>query len=250
MQDDVAFFWPGLLRALQGLDHRDPYLLTDNYFGLWPDGAPVQRKPDQPRCIPCTLNDTGLDLAAANVLKTCSCSVAAMAQAFAEPLASMRRFPSQPPVFSINGGGGAILSAGLLERLGRRRFQDCVSGHGRPVNCAGSDCLLTTCMWRQGLGYTDPGFQLRHRGLLQFDAYERQLWRAHRDMLTFLADRGGCDATCQLRVRHAVSLHANGKVMQQNVTYGAGRVAAFLCAAAAAARRVAAVELAASDAGV
>lgn len=82
----------------------------------------------------------GLDLAAVNAVKTCNCSVAVMAEALAEPLSAMRRFPRKPPIFSINGGGGTVLSAGLLQRLGRRRFEDCVHGHGRGGlgNCAGA----------------------------------------------------------------------------------------------------------------
>ena len=33
LQDDVAFFWPGLLRALQGLDPEDPYFITGESRG-------------------------------------------------------------------------------------------------------------------------------------------------------------------------------------------------------------------------
>ncbi|KAL4420943.1 hypothetical protein ABPG77_004572 [Micractinium sp. CCAP 211/92] len=241
--DDVVFFWPGLLRMLRGLDHRDPYFLTDNYFSQYPDGLLHQRKPAQPRCVPCTLDATGLDLGAANAVKTCNCSVAAMAEALSKPLAAMRRFPNQPPIFSINGGGGAVISAGLLQRLQRRRFEACVSGRGQPLRCAGSDCLLTICLWRQGFGYTDPGFELRHQGMLLFDAYERALWQAERDMLSLLANRGGCDRACQLRVRHAVSLHTNGKARQHAVLGSRARLAAFLHSAARAAKGVAPPDL-------
>jgi len=28
VQDDVMLFWPGILRALEGLDPEDPYFIT------------------------------------------------------------------------------------------------------------------------------------------------------------------------------------------------------------------------------
>lgn len=62
-------------------------------------------------------------------------------------------------------------------------------------------------------------------------------------MLSLLANQGGCNATCQLRARHAVSLHANGKVRQGDVATSSARIASFLHAAAHAAHRLAAVEL-------
>lgn len=63
--------------------------------------------------------------------------------------------------------------------------------------------------------------------------------QAERDMLSLLANRGGCDRACQLRVRHAVSLHANGKARQHAVLDSRARLAAFLHSAARAAKRVA-----------
>jgi hypothetical protein len=35
-QDDVAFFWPGLLRMLAGLDPDDPYFISGAVqLGVW-----------------------------------------------------------------------------------------------------------------------------------------------------------------------------------------------------------------------
>ncbi|PSC73166.1 Adenosylmethionine-8-amino-7-oxononanoate aminotransferase isoform B [Micractinium conductrix] len=46
---------------------------------------------------------------------------------------------------------------------------------GGPDKCNGSDCLVLQCLWQQGFGYTDPGFELRHLGMLLFDTY-RAKW--------------------------------------------------------------------------
>ena len=39
LQDDVAFFWPGLLRALQGLDPADPYFISSGSKGDMTGGS-------------------------------------------------------------------------------------------------------------------------------------------------------------------------------------------------------------------
>ncbi|KAL4420942.1 hypothetical protein ABPG77_004571 [Micractinium sp. CCAP 211/92] len=179
--DDVAFFWPGLLRAVQGLHPRDPYFLTGQ--ALAEDGRLVQRrqqtrlqplpapcccrtearplrrprmgKLDQPRCVPCTLDTEGLDLEAVHALKTCNCTVPVMAAGFADLLTGERqfkRFPRVTPIFAINGGAGAIFSRGLLQKVRVVHYERCVLGKGPPIfaKCLGGDCVLTHCLWYQG----------------------------------------------------------------------------------------------------
>ena len=38
LQDDVVFFWPGVLRALEGLDPNEPYYIT-GVRGGWQHSA-------------------------------------------------------------------------------------------------------------------------------------------------------------------------------------------------------------------
>ena len=208
--DDTAFFWPGLLRMLGGLDAADPYFISgawvlrggqvaggraataaariqqqapgmpalsppppppppplppsqrarpsaDAYWSRWSRGGADRArargtafaglrnstppKADQPRCVPCTLNTTGLDLRGSTALKTCSCTVADLAREFGPVLAGWKGFPAAPPITAVDGGGGAVLSAGLLRRLDARRFRSCVAGlegaRGGPTTCGG-----------------------------------------------------------------------------------------------------------------
>ncbi|KAL4434226.1 hypothetical protein ABPG75_000667 [Micractinium tetrahymenae] len=217
--DDVAFFWPGVLRALQGLDPRDPYFLTDNVYGHYPDSTdqPRMGKLDQPRCVPCTLDTTGLDLEAAHALKTCNCTVPVMTEGFADLLTGERqfkRFPKVTPIYAINGGAGAVFSRGLLQQIRVPQYEKCVLGRGPPflAKCLGGDCVLTHCLWYQGFGHTDPGFELRHPGILVFDAF--RISAAKMNLAFRAALQGqwwGCRPTCQLQLQHAVTLHMGGR---------------------------------------
>lgn len=241
----MAFFWPGLLRMLAGLDPDHPFFLSDSYWSRWDHGAAAQArqrsqafngtrnsqppKPEQPRCLPCTFNSSGAGLSslhclllrrcpAGGFLACCSnqCSLCLNLPFFTSSLARDRpessprlqdvlvqrrshgrrfqgasdgaqpvaRLPGQPSgrcrhrrrlplhtlqlsypykrgaclccvqINSIDGAGGAVISAGLLRRLDTRLYTSCIAGReaasGGPTSCGGGDCLLTTCLWHQG----------------------------------------------------------------------------------------------------
>ncbi|KAL4422902.1 hypothetical protein ABPG75_009099 [Micractinium tetrahymenae] len=131
-------------------------------------------------------------------------------------------FPLTPPIFSVDGGAGAILSIGLLRRLDARRFESCVLGQeartGGPETCG-------------GFGYTDPGFELQHPGILLFDTYDRDWRRMHAELSAALV--GGCDAACRLRLDHAVTVHTNAGILRgQGMAEAAAHVQHFLRTAA------------------
>ncbi|KAL4420944.1 hypothetical protein ABPG77_004573 [Micractinium sp. CCAP 211/92] len=136
-------------------------------------------------------------------------------------------------ITSVAGGGGAVLSAGLLRRLNCSLYVSCVHGNETKTRGAptfgGGDGLLTVCLWRQGFGYTDPGIELRHRQTFAFNTYQNKLRRMRSDLEKAAA--GGCGARCQLKLRHTVSLHAHGARMA-NHTEGAAGLASLLRSAA------------------
>ncbi|KAL4451539.1 hypothetical protein ABPG75_007201 [Micractinium tetrahymenae] len=253
VDDDVVMMWPGLLHVLQGLSPHDPYMISDSYwsrFGArWrhkmrQQGLPFEGlrnseppKPNQPRCLPCTFNDTGLDLRSTHAFKTCRCTVRRMAAAFKDLLTGDNQwqdFPRTPPISSLDGAGGVVFSAGLLRQLDAQRYRSCIAGgqpgFGAPTSCGGGDCLLTACTWQQGFGYTDPGFELRHRhlqqGMFLFNG-ARSDWRMAnqwaRDALV-----GACTGNCShLWLGHMVSVHTGGADMQDYAAESAS-VARFL----------------------
>lgn len=69
--------------------------------------------------------------------------------------------PSPPPAARTgcypaggHGGAGMIFSVGLLRRLSAARMKECfMQQFGAP----GGDSLLSTCLWREGYAFTDPG---------------------------------------------------------------------------------------------
>ena len=94
------------------MPHRCP--LADNYWSNLPiDPGDQPQKRGQPRCVPCTLNTTGLDLAALHAIKTCNCTAQLFCQqAWPEEVGYTNC--NEPPVESHHGGAGVILSVGLF----------------------------------------------------------------------------------------------------------------------------------------
>lgn len=85
---------------------------------------------------------------------------------------------------------------------------------------AGSDCLLTACLWQQGYAYTDPGFEVRHRrtrhGMFLFNAANsswRQLHRWAADALVGACEAAPAEGCSRLWMDHAVSVHTDGARM-------------------------------------
>lgn len=123
--------------------------------------------------------------------------------------------------YSMHGGSGALISVGLLRRVGLQTVEDCIKGdistgaycvcrlsrmmvwHFQCHACAththptGGDAFITICLWKAGYGMTDPGWSFFHPEFRMFDAgpEDRQgvLMR-----LSKALDRR-CDDMCQVR---------------------------------------------------
>ncbi|KAG2434055.1 hypothetical protein HXX76_007783 [Chlamydomonas incerta] len=124
-----------------------------------------------------------------------------------------------------HGGAGMIFSVGLLRRLSAARMKACfMEQFGAP----GGDSLLSTCLWREGYAFTDPGTSTLalYDGNYVLFSSEAGKWALH-DPLTVLI-KGKCDARCKWLIRNAVSHHGRGRHFQ-----GFGQSAAYLYAAAA-----------------
>ncbi|KAG2453861.1 hypothetical protein HYH02_002068 [Chlamydomonas schloesseri] len=140
--------------------------------------------------------------------------------------------PTPPPDSRVgcypaggHGGAGMIFSVGLLRRLSSARIKECIlEQYGAP----GGDSLLSTCLWREGYAFTDPGTSTlaMYDGNYVLFSSEAGKWALH-DPLTVLI-KGKCDARCKWLVRNAVSHHGRGRHFQ-----GFGQSAAYLYAAAA-----------------
>ncbi|PNW72215.1 hypothetical protein CHLRE_16g677350v5 [Chlamydomonas reinhardtii] len=143
--------------------------------------------------------------------------------------------PSPPPAARTgcypaggHGGAGMIFSVGLLRRLSAARMKECfMQQFGAP----GGDSLLSTCLWREGYAFTDPGTSTlaMYDGNYVLFSSEAGKWALH-DPLTVLI-RGKCDSRCKWLIRNAASHHGRGRHFQ-----GFGQSAAYLYAAVASQR--------------
>ena len=108
-----------------------------------------------------------------------------------------------PIVYAGHGGGGYILSIGLLRQLGWEGGKHCILDQ---TNCTGGDCLVTRCLQMyHKLAHTDPGPGLLHRGRewIMFDNPMREC--AERSAQNLVA--GKMSQQCRWLVRNGVSFH-------------------------------------------
>ncbi|PNH06691.1 hypothetical protein TSOC_006910 [Tetrabaena socialis] len=196
--DDTIFFLPGLRRLLSGFDPELPLALTDN---LWyGSGHP---RLEAYRCLPCGFNDSALPAAQTNLSYTPRAACPYCTRAAACP-------PAEPEctITGAHGGAGMVFSVGLMRRMPYDAALSCMNGI---FHCSGGDCLVSQCIWKAGLGFTDPGHSLLHDNPLAhvlFDNMEARFFLKNPiDQLVL----GNCDADCRSAIRHAVSFHLRGK---------------------------------------
>ena len=94
---------------------------------------------------------------------------------------------------TAHGGGGYILSVGLLRLYPFQRAADALS---TMWGCSGGDCLLTRILWFSGQAFTDPGpgIMNKDRAFLLFDNYRAGQMLETVDDLVLAGD---CDNFCR-----------------------------------------------------
>jgi hypothetical protein len=126
-----------------------------------------------------------------------------------------------PEKATPHGGGGFILSVGLLRRITVATARTIIAN---TWGCSGSDCLLHRILWAQGLAFTDPGPGLfsRDRQLLLFDGLGRERLElcAHAIASNSSVQDGRLPGTTQApgRCRWAVANGVSGHVHARNTT--------------------------------
>lgn len=77
-----------------------------------------------------------------------------------------------------------------------------------------------------GFGFTDPGFELRHRSTFMFNAQRNDFSAVYEDVLA--ARHGICDAMCILRLRSMASVHVHGREQLQEHRVSVEDLGAFV----------------------
>ncbi|KXZ55598.1 hypothetical protein GPECTOR_2g1148 [Gonium pectorale] len=192
-------------------------------LGLAPnDAVPGARYAPRPACPFCTARAACTPAppeAAVSLTKGLAGLATSLATAAAGPARAAGQVPGCPPSHA-HGGGGVILSVGLLRRLPPSRVRDCIS---RQFRATGGDALLSTCLWVEGYAFTDPGFSTLavNDGHHVAFASEAAKWTMANPLDVVL--HGKCDARCRWAVHHAVTQHTRARRFQ---SYDQG--AAFL----------------------
>eukprot|EP00198_Chlamydomonas_reinhardtii_P006621 XP_001695957.1 predicted protein [Chlamydomonas reinhardtii] len=132
--------------------------------------------------------------------------------------------------FLVGARTDADMNHGKAKRAMRTRaFQDWNKTQEcfmQQFGAPGGDSLLSTCLWREGYAFTDPGTSTlaMYDGNYVLFSSEAGKWALH-DPLTVLI-RGKCDSRCKWLIRNAASHHGRGRHFQ-----GFGQSAAYLYAA-------------------
>lgn len=183
--DDTLFFPEGVLATVAPLDPALPWFVTDNLYSRWAPGGFGARK-RAPRCLPCGLNTSGLDLASLLAVQTCNCTPHAVcAGPWREQPGAPACSSRAPPLDGHHGGAGALLSRGLLAAVPLSRVAPCLAAHPHWLG----DHALFQCLWRAGHAPTDPGWEARHPGQLLFDSLDGNVELLAR--LALLSTHGG-----------------------------------------------------------
>ncbi|KAK9855489.1 hypothetical protein WJX84_001224 [Apatococcus fuscideae] len=228
--DDTIWFWEGMLRLLEPFDHNTPYIITDGaYWHNW--GRPAAPNFDEdgpPRCLPCHFNQTAYE-AKPGALFTppigCPCTPQLLCandhrgildQYCAFP--AVMNDPMAGPIYSVDGGAGAIMSVGLFKALDFDAVENCITtSHG-----SAGDHIFSYCMWNMGVAMTLPNTQamptsdaasrmfspgdtdaIFHNDNKRFDIMARLIWAAE--------GSPACDAVCEHQLMSLVSAHIKSR---------------------------------------
>eukprot|EP00891_Asterochloris_glomerata_P003450 jgi/Astpho2/3450/Aster-07048 len=212
--DDTVFFIDNIADFLSDFDPQIPYFISDNNW--WSDhGHQVDKgfhpHPFSPRCRPCHSNLTDDDILRDYKPPVgCPCTPYLLClndlQLGFNAWCDMPRVPFRS--YSFHGGAGAILSVGLLNAVNYTELEMCVHATKAP----GGDSMLQVCLWQQGFATTDPGMGLTDTNIQMFDPGTEDRQGLMRGWAA--AMEGRCDAACQGKLKHTLTLHLKSSAFE------------------------------------
>lgn len=200
-----------------------PHFITDHIWfwglGTASPNAPSHPAWDAPRCVPCDFNRSLLAGAQLPFQPPSACPYCTW-QALCAADSARRdlygpncefkpRYP-QEGEYLAHGGGGIILSVGLMRMLSSAYVRECIAGRFKRDQVFGGDTMFSHCTFFKGVAPTDPGHFFLDP---QFNAFDQggQLIRNGVDLTySYLKRTGCCDAACESRLAAAVTVHLRG----------------------------------------
>ncbi|KFM24945.1 hypothetical protein F751_1824 [Auxenochlorella protothecoides] len=230
--DDTIWFLDSVVNIVKGLDPDMPHLITDHlWFWGHTEGSPshpVHPAADAPRCLPCGYNTSllaGLALPFDPPLACPFCTWQKLCAAdvkrrsiYGDDCGFRPRYPPEAE-FLAHGGGGIILSVGLMRMLSvdymriRPPFythsKKCIGTRFKPGDVFGGDTLFSHCAFFTGVAPTDPGYYFQDPEYNAFDQGGQLLLNSVDLMYSYLK-RSCCNAQCEARLAALTTLHARG----------------------------------------
>ncbi|KAG2491406.1 hypothetical protein HYH03_010197 [Edaphochlamys debaryana] len=198
--DDTVFFMPNVRRLLSRFDPELPIALSDN---LWYDSR--HPRLESYRCLPCGFNKTGDKLPKAQLdtkyVPRPSCP-------YCTPENACPETKPNCTMTGAHGGAGMLLSVGLMRKL---LYDDALACINSLIGYSGGDSLVSQCIWRVGVGFTDPGDSLLYDSPYDHVTFDNLANRLLvKDPMGALVV-GNCDEGCSSLIRTAISFHMRGK---------------------------------------
>ncbi|KAL6771656.1 hypothetical protein ACKKBG_A27275 [Auxenochlorella protothecoides x Auxenochlorella symbiontica] len=220
--DDTIWFLDSVVNIVKGLDPDMPHLITDHlWFWGHTEGSPshpVHPAADAPRCLPCGYNTSllaGLALPFDPPLACPFCTWQKLCAAdvkrrsiYGDDCGFRPRYPPEAE-FLAHGGGGIILSVGLMRMLSVDYMRKCISTRFKPGDVFGGDTLFSHCAFFTGVAPTDPGYYFQDPEYNAFDQGGQLLLNSVDLMYSYLK-RSCCNAQCEARLAALTTLHARG----------------------------------------
>ncbi|GLI68035.1 hypothetical protein VaNZ11_012358 [Volvox africanus] len=239
--DDTLFFMEPVKRMLASFDPSLPLALSDNLWYL-----SYQPNAHAPRCLPChmanatlpsveelvktphvrehirkylllrTANDNVTDAEIDAVLEdargvpgrlfvpTAACPICT------PDLACNRKSnpegPCNPSV--AHGGAGMIFSVGLMRSIAYREAMACIRSFR---SATGGDAIVSSCFWRHGIAFTDPGPLVRHLYDPHYHVFGGKAGQGYLMDPIGMITHGRCNSKCRWMLRNSLSLHLKGR---------------------------------------
>eukprot|EP00798_Chlamydomonas_sp_ICE-L_P003750 gene3750-13810_t len=187
--DDTIFFVHAAKTLLKNFDYRGLHAITDrNWF--------------KETCVPCNFDPNNPP----------SGDVHGFGPSEAKPLSSNVTMVKACPSQRNYGGAGVILSKGMMDFLANNdTYFNCLME--TYVNA--SDHLISECLWKNNIAFTDPGYIMAHGGDVNYRAFMPE-WptKTHHEgtQLARLV-KGSCDYLCKWRIRNQASHHVKVRIL-------------------------------------
>lgn len=238
--DDTLWNMDRVVEIIKDMDPELPHMITDHYW-FWGKDAlrPSVFHPawDMPRCLPCGYNKENLDVnKSADTFDEprmsfdpplgcpyCSWELLAKNNAHQRPSLYTKdgqfrpRYPNLEPEGEVlaHGGGGIILSVGLLRRLPIEYIHSCIKGNFSHGQIYGGDTMFSHCVFWTGVAPTDPGYFLHDVHYNTFDHGGQLLLPIMNEYYRYFKkgfpnNTTCCKKQCQARLAHTTSHHVRG----------------------------------------